>query len=207
MKAKEIEFALAKYYNPRLCNIIPNVSWGAGIHECDLLVIKRSKWAIEIEIKISKSDMKADLKKEHQHKHELISKLYYAMPVDIYEQCKDIIPIYAGIYVIDNSLFVKCIREATINKDARKLTDKEITNILRLGNMRTWSMREKILQEEGKIAKPKRITAKERYDKNLLNALLNVQSFLSRKRFEDSLALEYEIEYLDNTIKKFNSKK
>jgi len=206
VNAKEIEFAIAKYYNPRQCNIVPNVSWGVGLHECDLLVIKPSKWAIEIEIKISKADLKADLKKHHQHKHEMISQLYYAMPVSVYEQSIDIIPTHAGIYVVDDNFHVKCIRESEKNKDSRKLTDEEITKILRLGNLRTWSMREKILQQEGRIEKRKTVTKRERYDGDLFTAVNNLRCFLSRRRFEDENCLNEQIEYLDNITEKYQSK-
>jgi len=66
LKTSDIEFAVAKYFNFRKNLIVPNVSWGFNIHECDLLIVRKSGYAIEVEIKISKSDFKADFKKIHK---------------------------------------------------------------------------------------------------------------------------------------------
>lgn len=52
--AKEIEIAIARYFGIRQNAIVPNVSWGLGFpYECDLLILRDSGFAIEIEIKIS----------------------------------------------------------------------------------------------------------------------------------------------------------
>lgn len=54
MSEKEMQYAIANALGFRQNIIVPNVSWGAGLHECDLLVISKYNWATEIEIKISK---------------------------------------------------------------------------------------------------------------------------------------------------------
>lgn len=61
MNTLEIETAIAMKLDIRKHIIVPNISWGAGLHECDLLVINKSGYATEIEIKISKSDLKKRL--------------------------------------------------------------------------------------------------------------------------------------------------
>ena len=63
----EIEEAVARYYDYRSHIIVPNVSWGWDIHECDLIVVRPSGYAIEIEIKRSRADIKADGDKRHGH--------------------------------------------------------------------------------------------------------------------------------------------
>ena len=47
----KMEIAIARSWNYRRHLIVPNVSWGFGVHECDLLVISPSGYATEIEIK------------------------------------------------------------------------------------------------------------------------------------------------------------
>lgn len=42
------------------------------IHECDILYITLNDYAVEYEIKVSKSDLLADAKKHHGHEHRLI---------------------------------------------------------------------------------------------------------------------------------------
>ena len=73
----EIELAVAHYFDPRRNIIVPNVWWGMGFnYECDLLVLTKAGYAYEVEIKTTKSDLKADLKKEHGHKSDKIRKLF-----------------------------------------------------------------------------------------------------------------------------------
>ena len=80
MKTIEVELAVAKYFNPRQNHDIPNVSWGFNIHECDLLILTKSKFLYEVEIKISRADLIKDKDKGHKHKHKKIRKLYFAIP-------------------------------------------------------------------------------------------------------------------------------
>lgn len=64
LNARDIEIAIAKMFNYRMNVIVPNVSWGLGLRcECDLLIVSQRRYATEIEIKVSKSDIKADKKK------------------------------------------------------------------------------------------------------------------------------------------------
>ena len=81
MTAKDITTALINYYDPRKVFIIPNVSWGWNIHECDLFVVNNNRFGYEIEIKISIADLKHDAVKNHQHmdKHNRIKYLWFAV--------------------------------------------------------------------------------------------------------------------------------
>jgi len=39
----EIENRVAQYFNPRQNIVVPNISWGMNIHECDLLIVRKSE--------------------------------------------------------------------------------------------------------------------------------------------------------------------
>lgn len=95
----EIEVAIAKYFGVRKNIIVPNISWGFLTHEADLFIVRKSGYAVEVEIKISRADLINDFKKKHTHndKQNRISEFYYAMPKDLYLKCKDLIPENAGI--------------------------------------------------------------------------------------------------------------
>ena len=55
MHAGDIEIAIANHLNTNQNLIVPNISYGLGFHyELDLLVVTKSNYADEIEIKISK---------------------------------------------------------------------------------------------------------------------------------------------------------
>jgi len=97
----EMELAITKLFNYRRYIIVPNLSWGFVSHECDMFLIKKSGYAVEVEIKRSVSDFRADFKKGHNHKerNNKITEFYYAFPESIYEKCKDSVPEHAGIIV------------------------------------------------------------------------------------------------------------
>jgi hypothetical protein len=150
LHAGHIEVILARYLDPQLNLIVPNVSWGLNIHEVDLLVVTQCGYAWEIEIKTSLSDLKADGNKKHGHYSEKIKRLYFAVPEELEEQALKYIPERAGLFVIINKEYVKLIKPAKINTMARKLTDEEIKKVHELAAMRLWSLKEIIyrLQEE-----------------------------------------------------------
>jgi len=144
----DVELAIVNLYNIRQHIIVPNcyINFASSAdHECDLIIIKKSGYAEEIEIKMSKADFKADFKKKHGHLDERLQYLYYAMPNIVYEQCKDLIPDYAGVYVIKEGIkkkFALCVKPAA-KKNCRKLTIVEQLKIARLGTMRIWNLKQK----------------------------------------------------------------
>ena len=63
----EMECAVARYMDFRTNLVVPNVSWGFEVHECDLLIVTKTGYAYEVEIKRSKADLKKDIEKKHGH--------------------------------------------------------------------------------------------------------------------------------------------
>lgn len=138
-----------KFHSSVRTNImVPNISWGLWIHECDLLIIRPSGHAIEVEIKRSKSDLKADFNKKHQHKSKRIKQLYYAIPEELRVSCEELIPENAGLIIVDSDLKAFIVKEAPMNKDCRKLTDNEIATVCRLGCMRIWGLKKRITKNK-----------------------------------------------------------
>lgn len=174
---QEIELAIAKYYGTRQHIIVPNISWGFTwgknnseyIHECDMFIIKRTGYAVEVEIKRSKTDLLNDFKKKHQHKSEKIREFFYAIPKDKVDEWSKLIPKHAGIiayWKYEESIWDRKkrkwsdetkwvvragrIRNAEINKTATKLTTEEQLKIARLGCLRIWNLKEKLIKNENK---------------------------------------------------------
>jgi hypothetical protein len=152
MTTIEMEIYLSKFFNFRKNIIVPNVSWGLNIHECDLFIISKSGYVTEIEIKISKSDLIKDKDKKHSHESNRIKNLYFAFPdnIDI-EFIKEHIPRRAGIIIVKNNGICHIYRGSEINKKAVKLKEKEIYQVARLGAMRIWSLKNKIVKEKKKL--------------------------------------------------------
>ena len=69
----QVELGLAKYFDLRKNIIVTNVSWGMLLHEADLLILSKSGYLTEVEIKRSWSDFLADFKKTHTHDDPKIS--------------------------------------------------------------------------------------------------------------------------------------
>ena len=145
----EIEVAVAKHLGIRQCIIVPNISWGFnGMHECDVFAIRKSGFAVEIEIKQSKSDLIADAKKTHRKKpvDKRISEVYFAFQDKYYPDWAEYVPSYAGILTTrmtyDGKLIACRRRNAKRNKLCRKLTDKEQLLVARLGTLRIWSLKD-----------------------------------------------------------------
>ena len=146
MTTLDIELAVSNYLDVRANLIIPNIHWGFGIHECDLLCMSSSGYLKEIEIKISASDLKRDHLKEHNHEDTRIKSLFFAIPEELLKYI-NYIPDRAGILVISNingRHRVKILREAEINRLATPLSIEDQYKLARLGALRIWSLKKKI---------------------------------------------------------------
>ena len=144
--AKEIEIAVARYFDTRINMIIPNVFWGLDLqHECDLFILTKTGWAYEVEIKVSKYDLKADVKKRHGHNSKLLRKLYFAIPEKLEPEIH-LITERAGVLIVDAGGRVKKAREATINEVAVKIPENKVLKLGRLAAMRIWNLKTVINQ-------------------------------------------------------------
>ena len=118
-------------------------------HECDMLIVTKNQYLTEVEIKISLSDLKADFKKEHQHKDENIKNFYYAFPEEMKEKAIELIPEEAGILIAVKKHLndgyeyrdIECYRKSKINKEAKPINDIVLSKIYRLGYLRYWNYR------------------------------------------------------------------
>lgn len=139
-----IEYAIATHFSVRENIVVPNVTWGWGLrYEADLVILRQSGFADEIEIKMSAGDLKADANKSHSHDSPRFKRLWFAVPEKLLKHI-DAIPAKAGILACEWSpdflrLNVKTIRPPQINKAARKITDAERLKLLHLAYTRLWS--------------------------------------------------------------------
>lgn len=150
MTTLEMEVALMKHFDVRRNLIVPNVSFGmrskeyGSLHECDLLVLSKSNYATEIEIKVSKSDLLKDFEKGHGHDHNLIKNLYYAVPSHLQEIALEVIPKRSGLLVVDDR--VKQVKSPISRSNCIKWSDKDRLNLMRLGCMRIFTLKKNVLK-------------------------------------------------------------
>ena len=147
INSTDIELAVSAYFGYRQNLIVPNISWGLWIHECDLLVVTKAGYAIEIEIKISRADIKKDALKRHGHVDKRLKCLYFAIPEKL-KSCIDLIPERAGVFIVKEKrpgwLICNLERKPVLNKEARKLTPEEQFKVAHLGAMRIWELKHTI---------------------------------------------------------------
>lgn len=147
----ELEQAVVRLLNPRLNAIVPNVSWGLGLrHECDLLVLDNKNRFTEVELKVSRADLKKDFQKPHGHYSDFISRLVYAVPDYLLEDARQLVPKQHGLIVAKkqyhyayNGDIIGEYWEANWvrvprHEPGRRPTDKKINKFLRLGTIRIW---------------------------------------------------------------------
>ena len=162
MTTPEMEKLIYWYFKESSLVIVPKVSgnnwwldteadpmiWRNIVnHECDMLIVTKNQYLTEVEIKISLSDLKADFKKEHQHKDENIKNFYYAFPEEMKEKALELIPKDCGILIAVKKECgipyrkIECYRKPKINKEAKPINDIVLSRIYRLGYLRYWNYR------------------------------------------------------------------
>lgn len=148
----QIELLVQAWFRGNARMIVPNVSWGLrGLgHEADMLILKRSGWMEEVEIKVSRSDLKADANKRHGHRSDLVRALWFAFPEKMLTAI-EFVPPHAGILVaarvrssygsglIHSDLRVH--RNPQINKTAHKPSVEQIAKLGELGCYRIWTLK------------------------------------------------------------------
>ncbi|EED68356.1 hypothetical protein SR914_25425 [Comamonas testosteroni] len=144
--------------------LVDNCSWTG--HECDVLGVTTDLRIIDVEVKISRSDLKADAKKDkwwtrltygecqarglpifsrgdavtHPRK---VWKHYYALPREIWKpELLTCLPSKASgvllLWEAGGQLQVSCERRATPNRDAERLKPEQVMDVARLANLRMW---------------------------------------------------------------------
>jgi hypothetical protein len=145
LTALDMEIILIKYFNPRVNIIVPNVSWGiANLHECDLLILSKSNYATEIEIKTSRQDLLADKNKKHGHFHNHIARLFFAVPENLVDLALIEIPKRAGLYSIKLGHDPVKIRNCKRNSNCVEWSNCERLKLAHLGTMRILGLKQKI---------------------------------------------------------------
>ena len=149
LTVKDIQASLASYFGIRNNIIVPNVSWGMLDYEADLLIMNKTGYVTEVEIKRSWSDFLADFKKdENAHKSEIIYQFWYCVPDEIYNKCKEKLKeVYPDS--LDRPNIISYSENGTLDfhgKGAsycrgkhRKLYLEEQLKLARLGTLRYWS--------------------------------------------------------------------
>lgn len=144
---------------------VPNCGWTG--HEADLLIVDKTLRLIDVEVKISRSDLKQDLTKDKWYSTrpwrrctvkttavrrewpDKVWKHYYALPADIWQSSLlTSLPAASGILLLSASTQgntqVKVIRHAKPNRDAKPVSAADAVDIARLISLRYWAIKSKL---------------------------------------------------------------
>lgn len=144
LNEKEFQHCIVRcLYSKRLFISCPNISWGFGFHEMDLICVSQTRVATEIEIKISIADLIRDGRKKHGHDCMKIKNFYYALPQKLIEKSLPYIKSDDGIIGVNYDPVAKKLcsyfyRKCKPRKVFEYLTESETLNVARLGLMRYW---------------------------------------------------------------------
>ena len=152
--------AISRQVLQRKCVVlVDNCNWTG--HEADVLGVTMDGRLIDVEVKISRADLKADAAKDKWWQRVVgwraygpdaprehpprVWKHYYAMPADVWRpELVECLPSAAsGVLLLRQRggampVDVQCVRRATPAKDAYRLTPAQTLDVARLANLRMW---------------------------------------------------------------------
>lgn len=146
-------------FNRAVC-VVDNCIWTG--FEADLLIVEPKLRIIDVEIKISRADLKADFHKDKwvefgpyqfgRPREMLPRKLwprqvwkhYYAVPQEIWND--DLLPFLgspnSGVLLLrekDGIVRIRCHKRTKPNRDAKKITPEQVLDVARLASLRLWN--------------------------------------------------------------------
>ena len=142
--------------------ILPNAYWGAGFsYELDLLVVRKTGYCLEFEIKQSFGDFKNDFKKYKWQKYKIngglnkwIKEFSFVFPAELWHKrendIRPLLPEFAGIFAVynegENKLpRARCIKSPKPNKHAVPMKENQRSDLARLAMIRFWDMKRTML--------------------------------------------------------------
>jgi hypothetical protein len=121
-----------------------------GNGEPDVLGVTNARYRIEIEIKRSLSDFKADSKKPHRFRRPSDSEIhprqfYYLVPSQLVEKVKPLLPPWAGL--MQGPTYASCVIsvliQAPINEASKRMTVRECVRMAKMVNNHCMSVMER----------------------------------------------------------------
>ena len=162
IKTYELEKMVVEHFRPRQNLVVPNVSWGffghgargSRSHEADILVCTDAGCLYEVELKVSKSDLLADMKKHHHHFCPRLKYVWFAVPFDLVETAEKFLDPRFGIMYpewrdIETPYWDTHGWHIVVHRKPQKLSDyqateKERQDLLRLCALRVWGLKSKL---------------------------------------------------------------
>lgn len=161
LNVDEIQILVSQLFGIRDNIIVPNVSWGFfDTHEADMVVINKSNYLTEIEIKRSWSDFRKDFTKTTTHDEGKVMWKYFAVPEKILKKVSEYLTLNHridwGIISYNDLGGIWLVRHPKNHGDTdpkKKLFIEERLSIARLGCMRIWKLKSQLDEARHTISK------------------------------------------------------
>lgn len=170
-------------FSRRAVVLVPNCNWTD--HECDLLVVEQGLRIIDVEIKISRADLKADAAKTKWWHTRIFGdvdsdglptvrargrgadvktvwKHYYCLPYEIWDDSLiEYLPSRAsGVIGLregrkSGRIYAEVIRKTKPAKNPYRCSEQDVLNIARLANLRLWSLHSDIARMQAEMIRMK----------------------------------------------------
>lgn len=178
---KSIAAWLARFtFNRKCLVVLPNCLWTG--YECDLFAVTSNLRIIDVEIKISRADLKLDAAKDKwfhawdwkidgpypkqgterkcrpRQWPQKVWKHYYCMPEKIWSPVLfDCIAPVSGVLLIREreqigDWYIRCARPAKPNRDADRLSAEAAIDIARLASLRMWDAYDAVEKSAARLA-------------------------------------------------------
>lgn len=174
--ARELARTLALHvFNRKHLVVVPDCQWPGS--ECDLLVVRNDLRLVDVEIKISRADLKRDAAKDKWFDSPLswpfgtdkpsptprthprrIWKHYFAVPAEIWaDELYQHIPTASGVLLIRDRHFedaplMTIKRQARPNNAAKPVCAEDVCDIARLQSLRMWDAYDEVDRHRRKLA-------------------------------------------------------
>lgn len=165
MRTIDLELAIMREFKFTKNIIVPNVTNMMRVvpFETDMLVVTKSGYATGFEIKVSKSDLKADLRKKHltrindplkgrewfEKYYGKFKHFYYVVPEHLLDEAIKIVPQSLGIYYLASWGRLENYRDRTLFN--YKWSEAEMVNLMRLGTMRIYSLKRSLAKYQNSL--------------------------------------------------------
>ena len=106
----------------------------------DVVGVTKARYLVEIEIKRSVSDFRADFSKRHRmpetrsfYIKEQPRQFYYLVPMALKDKVESLVPEWAGLMIMnENGDSIEVVKPAPVNTESRKLSCKECVKLARM---------------------------------------------------------------------------
>lgn len=131
MEVRQIQRALARHFDYTKYTCVPNIYLGGG--EMDFAAVSEAGYLVEVEIKLTVSDWREDLKKakwgaDYAKFRLIVSRFYYAVPTELLPKAPTWVPKSAGLiacWLDGKRVRMKVHREAD-RAAAHKVGEREL---------------------------------------------------------------------------------